>query len=442
MSIRLSDHFSYSKLLRFTLPSVLMMVFTSVYCVVDGFFVSNFAGETEFVAVNLVFPVLMILGAFGFMFGTGGSALVAKTLGEGDTARAKSLFSMIVYLSLGTGVVLGALGILWMPQIAALLGAEGELLEHCITYGRIFLLALPVNMLQLAFQSFFITAEKPNFGLYVTLAAGVTNMVLDALFVGLFSWGIAGAAAATAASQAIGGLVPLFYFFRKNGSLLSLGHFRFDGRALLQTCTNGSSELMSNISAAVVGMLYNMQLMRYAGEAGIAAYGVLMYVSFIFVAVFLGYSIGVAPVVSYHHGAQNDRELRSLRKKSVLLIIACSVLMFLSSELLAGVMARLFVGYDPLLAEMTKNAFFIYSFSFLFSGIAIFSSGFFTALNNGPISALISFLRTMVFQIATVLLLPLWFDLNGIWLSVVVAELLSAAVAVLLLCLLRKRYRY
>lgn len=442
MRIQLSDHFTFSKLLRFTLPSVLMMVFTSVYCVVDGFFVSNFAGESEFVAVNLVFPILTILAALGFMLGTGGSALVAKTLGEGDEKRARELFSMTIYISLGVGTVLGALGILCLPRIATMLGAGGELHTHCVTYGRIYLAALPLNMLQLAFQSFLVTAEKPTLGLYVTLSAGITNMVLDALFVAAFDWGIAGAAAATATSQLVGGVIPLVYFIRKNNSLLRLGKFVFRGKKLLTICVNGSSELMSNISMAVVGMLYNTQLMRFAGEAGVAAYGVLTYFGFIFVAIFLGYSIGVAPVVGYHYGAQNVKELHGLFKKSVCLIVLTSVAMFVVSELATTPMAWLFVGYNESLMAMTEHAFVLYSFTFLFAGIAIFTSGFFTALNNGALSALVSFLRTFLFQAAAVLLLPLWLGLDGIWLSGVTAEVLAASVSILVLWRMRRRYRY
>ena len=287
MTIQLSDHFTYRRLLRFTLPSIAMMIFTSIYGIVDGFFVSNFVGKTSFAAVNFIMPFLMILGAFGFMFGTGGSALIAKTMGEGDMPRANRLFSLLTYTSASLGVAVAVFGIIFIRPVAALLGAEGEMLNDCVTYGRIILLALPFFMLQMEFQSFFVTAEKPQTGLYATVAAGVTNMVLDALFIAVFRWGIVGAAAATATSQLVGGVIPLVYFGRKNTSLLRLGRTVFDGRALLKTCTNGSSELMSNLSMSLVGMLYNVQLMKYAGEDGVAAYGVLMYVCFIFIAVFL-----------------------------------------------------------------------------------------------------------------------------------------------------------
>lgn len=442
MAIQLSDHFSYKKLLRFTLPSIIMMIFTSVYGVVDGFFVSNFVGKTPFAAVNFIMPFLMILGAIGFMFGTGGGALIAITLGEGDRARAQRLFSLFVYVSAACAVVIAVLGILFLRPIASLLGAEGQMLEDCVTYGRIILIALPAYILQFEFQSFFITAEKPQIGLWVTVAAGVTNMVLDALFIAVFHWGLVGAAAATALSQAVGGIVPLFYFARPNNSLLRLTKTGFDGSALLRACVNGSSELMSNISMSLVGMLYNVQLMKYAGEDGVAAYGVLMYVNMIFLAVFIGYATGSAPVVGYHYGAQNHGELKGLLKKSLVIIGIFSVAMLGLSEVLARPLSVMFVGYDEGLLSLTLRGFLVYSFSFLFAGIAIWGSSFFTALGNGLVSALISFLRTLVFQIAAVIIFPLIWELDGIWISIVAAELMAAVVTVLFLAGMRKKYRY
>lgn len=440
--IRLSDHFTCRRLLRFTLPSIVMMIFTSIYGVVDGFFVSNFVGKTPFAAVNFIMPFLIILGAVGFMFGTGGSALVAKTLGEGDKEKAGRLFSLIVYVSLGCGVLLSLAGLFLLRPIASALGAEGEMLENCVTYGRIILFALPAYLLQYEFQSFFITAEKPHLGLVVTVAAGVTNILLDALLVAVFPFGLAGAAAATAISQTVGGIVPLFYFLLPNKSLLRLGKTGFDGRAILKTCTNGSSELMSNISMSLVSMLYNAQLLLYAGENGVAAYGVLMYVSMIFSAAFIGYSIGTAPIIGYCFGAKNDSELRGLLKKSLLIIGVFSLGMLALSELLAHPLSLLFVGYDEELLALTRRGFFLYSFSFLFAGFAIFSSSFFTALNDGLISALISFLRTLVFQVAAVLLLPLIWKIDGIWISIVAAELMAFLTSFFFLFLMRKKYRY
>lgn len=442
MAIQLSDHFNYKKLLRFTLPSIIMMIFTSIYSIVDGFFVSNFAGKTPFAAINFIMPFLMILGAFGFMFGTGGSALIAKTMGEGKQEEAKRLFSLFVYVSSGFGVIIAVIGLLFLKPIAAALGAEGELLTNCVAYGRIILLALPAFMLQYEFQSFFTTAEKPKLGLAVTIAAGVTNILLDALFVAGFNWGLTGAAAATAASQLVGGILPVFYFLRPNTSSLRLVKTTFDGKALAKACANGSSELMTNISTSIVSMLYNMQLMKYAGENGVAAYGVLMYVNFIFLAAFIGYAVGTAPIIGYQYGSGNHAELKNLLKRSLVIISIVSVCMFGLGEVLAKPLTHIFVGYDKTLLVITLRAFFIFSFSFLFAGLSIFGSSFFTALNNGLVSALISFLRTLVFQLAAVLIFPLIWELDGIWASIIAAECLSAIVTVLFLIRMRKKYHY
>lgn len=442
MKIQLSDHFNYKKLLRFTLPSIIMMIFTSIYGVVDGFFVSNFVGKTPFAAVNFIMPFLMILGAVGFMFGTGGSAIIAITMGAGDKEKAKRLFSLFVYVSIVCGIVIGLLGILFIRPVAALLGAEGIMLDNCVLYGRVILIALPAFILQYEFQSFFITAEKPQLGLAVTVASGVTNMVLDALLVGALRWGLVGAAAATAFSQVVGGIIPFIYFAKPNTSLLRLVRTKFDGNALLKACVNGSSELMSNISMSVVGMLYNAQLIKYAGEDGVAAYGVLMYVNMIFLAAFIGYSVGAAPVVGYHYGAGNYDELKGLLKQSLILIGIFSVGMLALAEGLAHPLSMIFVGYDPELLSLTLRGFLIYSFSFLFAGLAIYGSSFFTALGNGLVSALISFLRTLVFQMAAVLIFPLIWDIDGIWFSIVAAELMAAVVTAAFLVGMRKKYRY
>ena len=440
--IQLSDHFNYQRLLRFTMPTILMLIFTSVYSVVDGFFVSNFTGKTPFAAVNFIMPLLLILGCVGFMFGTGGGALIAKTMGVGDMKKANELFSLVVYTATGCGIALAVLGILFLRPLAIWMGATGQLLEDSIVYGRIILLALPFYVLQYEFQCLFAAAEKPKFGLFVTVAAGVINMLLDALFVAILHWGLTGATAATAISQFTGGIVPIIYFARKNDSPLRLGRCKFDGRALAKTCTNGSSELMSNISMSVVAMLFNIQLMRYAGENGIAAYGVLMYVSMIFQAVFIGYSVGAAPVISYNYGAQNCQELKSLRQKSILLISVFSVAMLAAGQLLAHPLSMLFVGYDKTLMDMTVHAFTIFSFSFLLSGFSIWGASFFTALNDGLISALISFLRTLVFQCMAVLIFPLIWGLDGIWAAVVAAEALATVMTALFLIRKQKKYRY
>lgn len=429
MKIRFSDHFTCKKLLRLTFPSMIMLVFTSIYGVVDGFFVSNFVGKNAFTAVNFIMPFLMILGAVGFMFGTGGGALIAKTLGEGDREKAGRLFSLVVYASAALGVVLAAAGFVLLRPLLVALGAEGELLENCIRYGRIILLANPMYILQYEFQCLFPTAGKPALGLYVTVAAGLTNMVLDALFVAVLPWGIEGAAAATAISQCVGGMIPLVYFALPNSSLLRLGRAGMQVRPLLKVCANGSSELMSNISIPLVSMLYNLQLLAMAGEDGVAAYGVLMYVSLIFQAVFLGYSVGSAPVISFHYGARNAGEVKGILRRSLGLIGGFAVAMFAAALWLAQPLSRLFVGYDQALYELTVRVFGIFAFSFLFTGFAIFGSAFFTALNNGLVSAVISFLRTLLFQIAAVLLLPLVWQVDGIWAATAAAELMAALVA-------------
>ncbi|MBQ8824671.1 MAG: MATE family efflux transporter [Ruminococcus sp.] len=442
MNIQLSEHFTYKKLIKFTLPAIIMMVFTSIYGVVDGFFVSNYVGKTPFASLNLIMPFLMILGAIGFMFGTGGSAIITKTMGEGNNEKAKRLFSLFVYVMIICGIVIGILGIIFIRPIASMLGAKEEMLEYCVTYGRIILAALPFYMLQYAFQSFFSAAEKPQLGLVVTILSGLTNIILDTLFIAVFKWGLAGAAAATAISEFVGGFIPLVYFGRKNSSALKLTKTKFDGKALLRACTNGSSELMTNISTSIVNMLYNMQLMKYAGEDGISAYGVMMYVNLVFLAVFIGYSVGTASIIGYHYGAENHSELKSMLKKSFIIISIFSVFMLILAKLLAYPLAKLFVGYDEALFDLTLKGFSIFSFSFLFAGVSIFGSSFFTALNNGLISALISFLRTLIFQIAAVLILPIFFGINGIWASIVVAEFMSIIMTITLIIAMRKKYNY
>lgn len=442
MAIQLSDHFTYRRLLRFVLPSIVMMIFTSVYSVVDGLFVSNYVGKTQFAAVNLIMPFLMILGAVGFMIGTGGSALVAKTLGEGDKERANRYFSFLVYTTLISGIVLAVLGIAFMRPIAALLGAEGEMLDYCVVYGSIILIALPAFMLQNTFQSFLITAEKPQIGLVITVIAGVTNIILDAVFIAVFNFGVAGAAVATAISQCVGGIVPLIYFLRKNKSLLRLTKAKFEGKILWKACTNGSSEFLTNISTSVVNMLYNAQLMSIAGENGVAAYGVIMYVNFIFIAIFIGYSLGSAPIIGYHHGAENYGELKGMFKKSLILVGSAGVVLAALAVVLSAPLSKLFVGYDQELFEMTSRGFRMYAVSFVMCGFSIFGSSFFTALNNGIVSAAISFLRTLVFQILAVLILPMLLGIDGIWLAISAAELLALIVTVIFFITMRKKYRY
>jgi len=443
MRIQLSDHFTYSRLIRFTFPSMIMMIFTSIYVVVDGLFVSNFVGKTPFAALNLIWPYLMLFGVVGFMLGTGGSALVSRSLGEGDKARANREFSLLIYVAILLGVIITILGIAFMRPVAIFLGAEGELIDLCVLYGNIVMAAQTAFILQSMFQTFFVTAEKPKLGLIVTVAAGVTNMVLDALFVAVFRWGLVGAALATAASQIVGGILPLIYFARRNSSLLRLTRTRWHGKTLLRACTNGASELMTNLSSSIVSALYNLQLLRLAGEDGVAAYGVIMYANFIFIAIFIGYSIGVAPVVGFHFGADNTGELKSLFRKSLILMLFFGGGMLILGQLLARPVAQIFVGYDAALLELTDRGFRLYALSFLLMGFNIFSSAFFTALSNGMVSAVISFMRTLVFQVAAILLLPLLIPgTDAIWLAVVAAELLGLLVSVYYFIRMRARYHY
>lgn len=442
MNIQISDHFNYRKLIQFVMPSIGMMLVLSIYGVVDGFFVSNFVGKTAFAAVNFIWPVLMLISAVGIVFGTGGNALISKVMGEGDDKRANSIFSLLVYTAFAIGIVFTILFYIALPAIASFLGAEGQMYEDCILYGRIFILSMPAYILQNAFQSFFVTAEKPQLGFAVTVGAGITNVVLDALFVALFKWGLVGAAIATAASQVVGGILPLFYFFRKNSSKLRLGKTVFQWFPLVRTCTNGVSEFVTNISMSFISILYNVQLMKYVGEDGVAAYGVIMYVNFIFISIYLGYSIGTAPLFGYNYGAQNHKELKNLLYKSIKIISIFSVIVFVAIELLAKPFSMLFIGYDKELLDITIYAFRIFSLSFLFAGINIFGSGFFTALNNGLVSAVIAFVRTMILEVAAVLILPIFFGVTGIWSSVVVAEICAMLITLILIYKLKNKYHY
>ncbi|MEY8320248.1 MATE family efflux transporter [Lachnospiraceae bacterium 46-61] len=442
MRIQLSDHFNYSKLLKFVLPSILMMICTSVYSVVDGLFVSNFVGKTHFAAINLTMPFIMAVVTIGFMIGTGGSAIVAKTLGEGKKEKANEYFTMLICLTVILGIAITILGLLFLRPIIILLGAEGILIEYCMMYGKMILISMTAFMLQTTFQSFFIVAEKPALSLKISIAAGLTNMILDFVFIVIFHWGLAGAAAATMLGQVVGGVIPLFYFSKKNSSLLHFKKFIWNVDVIWKTCTNGSSEMMTNLSASVVNILYNYQLMKIAGENGISAYGVIMYVNFTFTALFIGYSIGSAPIFSYHYGAGNDSELQNLFQKSLKLTAISSIVLTVLAEVVSLPLTSIFVGYDKELLDMTCNGFRVYALSFTISGFNIFSSGFFTALNNGFISAFISFTRTLLFQLGAVLILPFLIGLNGIWLAIVVAELLALFVSIFFFVTKRKQYHY
>lgn len=442
MKIKLSDHFTYSKLLRFVFPSIIMMVFTSIYGVVDGLFVSNFAGKTAFASINLVMPFVMILGGIGFMIGTGGTALVSKVLGEGKKEKANKIFTMMIIFTLLLGALLSVIGVISMPWVAKFLGATEEMMADCVIYGRIVTGFTVAFMLQNVFQSFLIAAEKPKLGLLATVLAGITNMALDAIFIIVFKWGVAGAAIATGLSQCVGGIFPLIYFLRKNSSLLRLTKTKLEIKPILNACGNGSSELMSNISSSVVSMIYNFQLMKYVGEDGVSAYGVLMYVQFIFVAIYIGYAIGCAPITGYHFGARNHNELKNMLRKSSFLSAVSGVVLTILAIALSSPLAKLFVGYDKELYELTRHAFRLFAYSFLLAGFNIFTSSFFTALNNGAVSAAISFMRTLIFQTSSVLILPIFLGVDGIWWAITVAEFFAFILSLIFLFAKRKKYNY
>lgn len=442
MNIQLSDHFTYQKIFRFVLPSIVMMVFTSIYGVVDGFFISNFAGKTAFASINLVMPFIMILSGIGFMIGTGGTALVSKYLGQKEEKRANECFTMMVIFVIISGTIVSLIGVIFMRKISYFLGATEDMIEDCVVYGQIVLLFNMPYMLQNVFQSFMIAAEKPKLGLKITVLSGVTNMVLDAVFVGVFKWGVAGAAFATGASQCVGGFGPLIYFAKENDSRLRLVKTKLELEPILQAAGNGSSELMSNISSSLLGAVYNYQLMKYIGENGVSSYGVLMYVQFIFVAIYVGYAIGCAPIVSYHYGAENHAEVKNMLHKSITVMSFLGIVLAFVAFSLSSVLAKIFVGYDEELLALTIHAFKLFSLSFIFAGLNIYTSSFFTALNNGVISAAVSFIRTLIFQMAFVLFLPMILGTDGIWISSIAAEVAAFIVSLIFLVIERKEYQY
>ncbi len=440
--MQLSEHFTYRKIIKFTIPSIIMMIFTSIYTVIDGIFVSNVVGDEAFASVNLIYPFIAILGAFGFMVGSGGSAIVSKTIGEGKKEKAKKYFSMLIYFIILIGVILTIFGVIFIRQVSKLLGADSNTLENCVIYGRVMILGITAFMLQNTFQSFLIVAERQKFGLIISIIAGICNIIGDFILIYVCKLGVLGAGLATILSQYVGGIIPLIYFTRKNKSNLSLVKAKFEGKIILKACTNGSSEMLTNVSMSVVNIFYNLQLMKLIGADGVVAYGIITYIAFIFVAVFIGYSIGTAAIIGYNYGADNKEELKSLLKKSCTIIGIFGLLMTVLSEISSNLLASIFVSYDNNLLELTVNAIRIFALSFLFSGFNIFASSFFTALNNGLVSAIISFLRTLVFQVLMIFLLPMFLGVNGIWSSVVVAEILSIIVVIFLIIKNKSKYGY
>jgi len=442
MAVQLNDHFTYKKLFKAVIPSVLMMVFISIYSIVDGLFVSNVVGDTAFASLNLIYPVLMIVGAIGFMIGTGGSALVSKTLGEGNKEKANQYFSMFIWLTLILGVIVSTILFIFTPTLTVLLGAEEDMIDYCITYGRICLIFQTCFIVQNAFQAFFVTAEKPHLGLYLSLASGICNIILDALFIVGFNMGIAGAALATGISQFIGAVVPIFYFGIKKDLIIKLGKPIFKIKPIIQGCVNGISELVTNISASIVSIIYNYQLLALAGQDGVSSYGVILYIQFIFLAIYFGYSMGTAPIIGFNYGANNKNELQNIYKKSLKIIGITGIILVGVSELLAKPLSMIFVSYNQELLELTVRGFRIYAISFVICGFNIFSSAFFTALNNGLVSLLLSLGRTFVFQIIAVIIWPLILGIDGIWISIIFSEFLALIATILFFIFMNKRYSY
>lgn len=443
MNIQLSDHFDYKRLIIFTVPSMMMMILSSIYGMVDGYFVSNFVGKNALAAINLIMPFPMICSAIGMMLGSGGAALIARTLGRKQNERANRIFSLVITVSTLIALVSAILGAIFIPEISVLLGANEAILDECVVYGRIFMFSLVPFALQSIFDVLLVTAERPRLGLVFTICAGLTNIVLDLLLLGYFHLGIEGAAWATFFSSLVGGVGPLLYFLLPNKSMLRLASKPiWDGRVLQKICWNGSSEMISSISGSVCAILYNLQLMSLMGEDGVAAYGVIMYVDFIFISLLGGYMMGLENIVAYHHGAENHEEVKSLRQKSLKFVAIMGLLMFVAAELSAGALANFFVGYDQALTELATHAFRLYASAFLVMGFNSFASSFFTALGNGSISATISFCHTFVFEILAVLLLPLCLGADGIWLSLLVAECCCLLVSWFFFKRNQKRYQY
>ena len=443
MTIELSGHYGYGRLIKATLPMALMMIVVSVYSIVDGYFISNWAGSDAFAGMNLIWPPIAVVGAIGLMVGTGGSALVSKTFGEGHPEEARRIFTMMIRLTVISGIILGIICFILMPWLAKVLGADEAMMPHAILYGRILICVLPAYMLQMAFQPFFMVAERPHFGTALSILSGVTNIILDALFVAVFSWGLTGAALASCAGILLNAGIPIWFFSSKrNKTQLSFVPARFDWKKILKSCSNGLSEFVGSIALSVVSMCYNWQLMRYIGANGVSAYGIIMYLGFIFAAIFIGYNMGVSQIIAYNYGAGNKPELRSLLKKSLVIIGIVGVTITAIAELSADVVADIFVGYDAELRDLTSYATRIYMLSFLICGFNMFCSAWFTSLNNGIVSAIGAFVRTLVFEFACVFILPLLFGIEGIWVAVNVAELLSLFLTISLIIGFRKRYGY
>ena len=447
-SIHLSDHFTYKKILRFTIYPILMMLITSIYWIVDGFFISNYVGPSAFAGVNLIFPVVMIVACIGFMFGSGGAALVSKKLGEGDSDGANKTFSLITYVTLGTGLILSLIFFFLVRPIAMgfasinQVEASEAMIDSAEVYGRIMVGGVFLYIMQGYFHSFFSVNEKSSLGFLFTLISGLTNMLLDYLLIGVFRAGVVGAACASLSGMFISAVGPFLYFRFGKNNLIKLGKPRWNLNEITQSIANGSSEFVSNVSGSIVTIVFNVQLLKYIGEVGVSAYGIIGYVCFVFFAIFIGYSIGIAPVIGYNYGAKNPVELTNVLRKSFVIISVSGVAMTLLSAGLADPITRIFSAGVGELHTLGVRAMRIFSICYLMAGFSMFGSSFFTALNNGLISALISFCRTLVFQLGSVFVLPLIVGVDGIWFSIIVAEFLSMVMTIIFISARRRKYGY
>jgi len=444
MKIELQGHYGYGRLVRTMLPSIATMIVSSIYSIADGLFVSNYAGSTAFAAMNIIWPGIQILAVFGLMVGAGGSALVSKTLGEGDQDKACRIFSMLTRITMLAGIAMAFLFFILMKPLTWVLGAEGGMIQMATTYGRIIVITLPLYMIQMMFQPFFMVAEKPELGTQISIICGVVNIVLDALFIIVFRLGLIGAALGTAISIATGGLFSLIWFLSKRNKthLQFRKNVKTEWKHVGKSCSNGLSEYVGNVALSVVSICYNLQLMKYIGESGVAAYGILMYLGFVFAAVFIGYNLSVTQIIAFNYGERNHTELRSLLHKSIILISVGGVIMTTVAETAAAPLARFFVGYDESICILTIRAIRIYMLSFLICGLNMFASAWFTALNNGIISAISAFVRTFIFELGCVFILPTFFGVDGIWNAVNVAEVCALLFSAFLITAFSKKYGY
>lgn len=438
----IAQEFNLISLLRFVAPTVVMLVFMSLYQMVDAVFVSKFVGENALSALNIVYPFPSIVIAVSIMLATGGSAIIARNMGEGKEKEAKENFSFIVLVGAVIGVAIATAGILFIEPLIYMLGATPSLYDYCYEYLFILVLSVPLSVFQMLFQSFFVTAGKPHLGLTLTVLGGVSNIVLDYVFIVLCGFGVSGAALATSIGYSIPGLFGLIYFAVSRKGTLYFVKPVFRWGVLFKCCINGSSEMVNNLAVAVTTFLFNVLMLKYEGEAGVAAITIVLYAQFLMTSAFMGFSSGIAPVVSFNYGSGNVRQLKKIFKISVWVIAVVSAAVFVIAETCSDVVIMVFTPAGSEVFGLTKYGFAIFSFSFLCTGMNIFASALFTAFSNGKISAILSFLRTFVFLTACLLFLPLFWGVDGIWLAVPVAEVMALFVSVYYLVRFKKVYQY